>query len=164
MDLKDNWQMIRSLLNNSTNVVIASTNADGSPHVTPIGSLRLGEVGKGYFVEKFTRRLPENLDRDGRISIFATNLSTPGFFVGMLRGRFDRLPSLRLTGKVGPRRELTDSELDAFRKKVRIFRWTPGYALLWGQLKYARDVEITGVYPVYAGDMTKHLRRARSFA
>jgi hypothetical protein len=42
---------------------VASINEDGSPHVTPIGSLVLGDEGYGVYFERYPTKLPQNLRR-----------------------------------------------------------------------------------------------------
>jgi len=160
MDLQSNWPSIRRLVNHTSGVVIASINRDGSPTVAPIGSLRLRDDCTGYFIERFPRRLPNNLERDNRICVYAGGLGTWSFLMAMIRGRFDREPAIRLTGRAGPRRRLTDKERRQFQHQFRWFRWTRGYHRLWGDLKYARDVEFSEVAPVRAGKMTSRLETA----
>lgn len=65
MDIKENWKDIKKLFSesfrSSFHYAIATVNAEGDPHVTPIGSLILMGPGRGYYFEEFPRQLPQNL-------------------------------------------------------------------------------------------------------
>jgi hypothetical protein len=153
-DLARHWSAIRALYRHADSVVIASVNDDGSPHMTPIGSLVLRPDGTGYYIEAFTSRLPRNVERDDRISIFITDARRSTFFGGLVRGRFRRPLAVRLTGRAGARRRLTAPEVAGFRRAVRLLRWTRGYRLLWGDLRHAREIIFDDFEPVLAREMT----------
>ncbi len=61
MDMKKNWLIIREIFRGTFNMVIASINEDGSPHISPIGSIHLRNDCTGYYLERFPVRLPKIL-------------------------------------------------------------------------------------------------------
>lgn len=153
------WREVRAVMNDafrsSFHFAVASVGPDGSPHVTPIGSILLGEPGKAVFFEIFTSRLPRNLRHDARICILGVS-SGRGFWLGsLLRGKFPRPPGVRLAARVvGERRPPTERELSLWRKRLSALRWTRGYGLLWKRLDHVRDIEIDGVEWIRMGKMT----------
>jgi hypothetical protein len=153
-ELAHHWPAIRALHRHADGVVIASVNDDGSPHLTPIGSLVLRPDGSGYFIEAFTSRLPANVERDERVSVYIADARSSTFLGGMLRGRFRRPLAVRLNGRAGARRLLTSEEGRRFRRAVRLLMWMRGYRLLWGNLRHAREIVFDSFEPVLAGEMT----------
>ncbi len=80
MPLDEQWETAWALVNrsfrSSLHYAFASVNADGTPHVTPIGSLILREdEPTGFYFELFTKQLPHNLDQQPRVCILAVNSS-----------------------------------------------------------------------------------------
>jgi hypothetical protein len=73
----------------------------------------------------------------------------------MIRGHFSRPVAVRLSGRAGERRPLTEHERERFLRKVRVFRWTRGHDLLWGSLSHARELVFEAFSPVEAGAMTR---------
>jgi hypothetical protein len=158
------WARIRAVVSaafrSSLHCSVATVGADGAPHVTPIGSVLLTEPGRAIFFEIFTRGLPRNLAKDARVSILAVDSGLGAWFSALVRGRFSRPPGVRLTGRVvGERRPPTAEELRRWRRKVRFFRWTPGYRALWGKLDGVRDVAIEGHQWIHLGRLTSTSRR-----
>ena len=100
MDVATQWPWLRSLFreafSSSLHFSLASVNADGSPHVTPIGSVLLGEPGRGLYFEVFTRELPRNVHRDSRMCILAVNSSWGLWLRALWAGRFPHPPAVRL--------------------------------------------------------------------
>lgn len=159
---QDSWPATRELwrraLTTSLAVAVATTNPDGSPHVSPIGSLVLGrDPGTAVLFELFSRQMGQNLDRDPRVTVLAVDSSLRRFVGGLWRGRFERAVATRLTGTAGPRRWATDDEIARFRRRVRPLRPLKGHDLLWGwQRVHARDLHLDVEVPVRLGAMTRH--------
>ena len=67
MITQEKWAIIRRVVDEAnascSHVSVATVNADGSPHVTPIGSLALRDDPSGYFFGEFCSRTRENLNR-----------------------------------------------------------------------------------------------------
>jgi len=159
----DTWQQVRATLrraqSSSLHCAIASIGADGQPHVTPIGSVMLGEPGHGVYLDVLNVELGRNIDRDPRITVMAVDSGRRTWLSALLRGRFDTPPGVRLLGTAGPARPLTGSERDRFRRRVRFALRTKGGAQLWGRdgNYSARDLVITEVVPVRIPRMTTDL-------
>jgi len=161
MDIKERWRTIRKVANRcleqTSYCAIATVNEDGSPRVSPIGSLILGEAGKGFYFDKFTKGMTQNLDRDPRICVLAVSVGFWPMLKALFRGRFGEPPGLRLMGRVGAKRKATAAELEQFRKKVKAFRGLKGYDLLWSDMRYVRDVTFDAFEPINLGAMGKGL-------
>jgi hypothetical protein len=153
-ELRSIWPQVRKVFAGPATKVIASVNADGSPHVTPIGTLTLRHDCTGYYLERFPTKLPKNIERDHRICVYACQSGMLTWLRHLMRGRFDRPVAIRLIGRAGARRPSTEKERARFLRQVRIFRWTRGHDLLWGNLKYARDLVFDDYVPIEAGQMT----------
>lgn len=161
MNLGESWQSIRDVFReafrSSFHYAIASVNADGTPHVTPIGSLLLTGEGKGIYFEILTSQLPRNIERQPRVCVLAVNTSRWYWLISLWRGRFATSPALRLAGTAGRRRPATASEKRWFRKRLRHVRRLRGYDLLWGKLDHVREIEFDTCEPVALGALTPDL-------
>lgn len=163
MEPAKHWPEIRALVlrafPTSLHFAFGTVNVDGTPHVSPIGSLVLRrDEPKGVFFEAFTTQLPQNLQHNRRVCILAVNSSRWFWYKALLRGRFSQLPAVRLMGSVGERRKATPLEIELWRKRVRRVRWLRGFNLLWGQFEYVREIDFDAFEPVQLGVMTQHLR------
>lgn len=67
--------VLRQGMSTSLHCSIASVNEDGSPHVTPIGSLQITGLGTGMYFDVFNETLACNVDRDPRVSILVVDSS-----------------------------------------------------------------------------------------
>jgi len=161
MELVRDWSLVKQIFkeafNTSSHFSVASVNAQGEPHVTPIGSLILGEAGKGIYFEKFTRQLPKNYQHSKRVCVMAVNSSRWFWLKSLLAGRFQRPPALRLYGAVGELRPATDKELALWQKRVHSARFTKGHKLMWREMSMVRDITFDRVEAVNIGKMTQGL-------
>jgi hypothetical protein len=130
---------------------IASTNADGSSHVTPIGSLMLGGTGAGLYFDVFNTRLAANVGRDSRVTILVVNSGRITWLRALATGELVTPPGIRLIGRVGPPRASTDEEIERFHRFVGPLRHTRGGTAMWAPLTTARDVEITRIQNLNMG-------------
>lgn len=158
----ESWAEIRTIVNRGlkSNIYcsIASVNQDGSPHVTPIGSVNLTEPGLGHYFELFTSRLRKNLERDPRFTLLAVD-SSPQFWLSSLSGgEFVDHPGIRLTGVAGDRRPCTEDEAAAFRRLTEPLQGLPGHDLLWGNLASVRDLRFDQARPIRFGPMSANLQ------
>ena len=158
------WTELRRLagstFKSSLHFAIATVNADGTPHLAPIGSLILTSPGEGYFFEVFADRLCANLDRGSAVSVLGVISSSSLWLRALIAGRFESPPAFRLSGVAGARRASTDAERKRWREKVRVFRWLKGHDLLWGNLDTVRELHFHALEPVRLGAMTSRLQRA----
>ncbi len=158
-ELKARWPEIRSLFrkafSTSLHFSIASVCPDGTPHVTPIGSLILSpSEPKGVYFEIFTSQLRKNIEHNPDVCVLAVNSGISFWVRSLLKGRFSEAPAIRLLGKVGPRRTPTESEIARWRRKLRPIQWLKGSGRLWGNLSAVRDIHFTRVEPIRMGKMT----------
>lgn len=150
------WTQIREVFKSSPFAVFGTVNEDGSPQVTPIGSVYLNrEEPRGYFLERFPRRLSENLDARPDFMLLAVNPRLTFWLGSLIRGRFTGPPAVRLVGRAAPRRPVRQQERAAFTRRVRPVSWTRGYAHLWADFETARDLEFTHFTTVNLGPMVK---------
>lgn len=148
------WSEVKALFARAQQFAVATVDADGAPRVSPIGSITLGDVGRGHYLEYFPVAMRANLDRDPRLCIMAVCSDWKFWLRSMWRGKCPAHPALRLVAEAGPRRKATRDEADAFLAKVRRLRCLKGYGLLWSGPAHARDFTVLRVEPVGLGGMT----------
>lgn len=157
----DQWTELKRLagrtFNTSLHFAIATVNADGTPHVTPIGSLMLSTPGKGYFFEVFVDRLRTNLNRGSPVSVLGVTSSSLLWLRALISGRFGSPPAFRLIGVAGVRRASTEAERRRWQEKVRFLRYFKGHELLWGKLDTVRELHFSALEPIRLGAMTSRL-------
>lgn len=143
------WRIIRRLVGGAPYCALATLDPDGAPDVTPIGSLRLGEMGRGYYFEEYAATLAGRFRRDARVCVLVLNGDWWSLLWAMLRGRSRQPLGVRLHGRVGERREATPEERDGFLRRVRALRFTRGYRLVWGgKMKTVREISFDRFEPV----------------
>jgi hypothetical protein len=98
----------------SLHCAVASLDPDGSPHVTPIGSVLLSEPGRAVYFDAHNVALARNLDRDPHCAMLAVDSRKASWLRALLRGLFDKAPGVRLIGTVSPARPATSAELERF--------------------------------------------------
>lgn len=161
MDLHKNWNEVKSLfhetLKSSSHYAIASTGSDGEPHVTPIGSLILGEPGHGFYFEKYTKNLPSNIKSNNKVCVLAVNGSQWFWLKSLVIGRFVSPPAVRLHGKAKDLRPANQQEIELWQKRVRQVKFTKGYKLMWSEMNMVREIEFERIEPIYIGQMTRGL-------
>jgi hypothetical protein len=157
------WRQVRRTVArsraSSLHCALASVDADGRPHVTPIGSVVLGAPGRATYLDVFNVELGRNLDRDPRCTLLAVDSKPTTWLTALVRGRFDSPPGVRLAGVASRTRPATDEELERFRRAVRPALLTRGGRTMWGRTDHlrARDLEFDAVLPVNVPRMTGHL-------
>lgn len=166
MEIGRHWKTIQDLFEKafktSLYYSIATVDEDGSPRVSPIGGLMLNDDRTGCFIEAHAGNLLKNLRRNPTFCIMAVN-STPKFWLkSIVAGRFTSPPGVRLMGTVIRRREATKDDIDKFLGRVKslrcYFKLIPlrklkGYRLLWGNVKYVWEFELTSAEPLKLGTM-----------
>ncbi|MDH3578558.1 MAG: pyridoxamine 5'-phosphate oxidase family protein [Gammaproteobacteria bacterium] len=155
------WDQLKPLagrvFGSSLHFAISTINPDGTPHVTPIGSLILTDPGEAYFFEVFTQKLPRNLDNGSPVAVLGVISSSRLWLRSLITGHFSYPPAFRLLGKAGERRASTPEEKARWRRKVRLLKWTRGNDVLWGYLDTVRELHFDSVQPVEMGRMTANL-------
>jgi uncharacterized protein len=155
------WESIRNLFNDAFNscfhYAFATVNEDGSPHVTPIGSLILRNNRTGFYFDEYVKNMTRNFDHSKRVCVMAVNSNKWFGWKSFFLGRFVSPPAVRLIGTVGERREATQEELKLFQERISKYKLFKGYDLLWSKLRYVRDVHFDSFEPAHAGVMTRGL-------
>jgi len=158
MELEKNWPDIQSLFKksfwSSLHYALASVKEDGSPHVTPIGSLFLTDPTKGFYFEIFTSQMPQNFKTNQRVCVLAVRSGLGYWLKSLIWGRFSTPPALRLLGRVGERRPSTAEERRQWLGRVGMFRWFKGYDLLWRDTRSVREIHFEAMHPIRLGTMT----------
>jgi len=164
MDLITNWKEVKSLFKksfkSSFHFAIATVNENGEPHVTPIGSLILGNPGRGFYFEKFTQHLPRNFGNNNQVCVLAVNSSRWFWLKSLIGGKFTSPPAVRLHGVVGDLREASDKEIALWQNRVKPVRFSKGHAIMWRSMSMVREIEFSRIEPVHIGEMTRHSWKA----
>ena len=111
-------QFCGAAFRSSLHFAIASVNAEGKPHVSPIGSLCLQPDRRGFFFEIFTRALPMHLESNTAVSILAVDSSRLFWLRSLWKGRFDSWPALQFDAEAF-RRALRLAHLSLHRRRPR---------------------------------------------
>jgi len=161
MEIDKYWETIQmafqSSLGSSMHYAVATVNEDGSPHVTPIGTLFLRENRTGFYFDEFPVNMSKNLERNPRVCILAVN-SNPTFWQkSLLAGKFETPPAVRLLGSVGKKREGTKEEIAMWQNHVKLAQGTKGYDLMWKNMRMVRDIYFDSFEPILMGEMTQVL-------
>jgi len=161
MKIDNNWNTIRPVFEEAfkscLHFSLATTNADGSPHVTPIGALILRDDQTGYFFDEYSKQTRENLSKNPRVCFMAVNADKFYWMKSLIGGKFGSPPAVRLMGTVKELRDATPDEIAAWRKHIAIARHTKGYEAIWGKMHTVRDVVFDSYEPVNIGTMTSSL-------
>ena len=153
-------RLTRSAFATSLHFSLSTIGADGSPAVTPIGSLCLLEPGRACYLEFHATGLGHRLDADPRVSILAVDSSRLRWLRALLSGRFARRPAVRLVGRAdGPARPATEQDLARFTRQVALVRALPGGRKLWQRNARVRELRIERIDEVGVGPLTR-LQRA----
>src|SRR5690606_3219218 len=152
MNLKNDWIKVKTVLGqgqaSSIYCSIATVNPDGTPHITPVGTVFLRDDQSGYFFDHYAEALGENVDRNPVVCIMAANSGRLFWLRSLLKGRFVAPPGVRLYGTVGPIREATREEIEKIESRVRPSKWLKGARLLWTDFTHVRDIEFTHYKPI----------------
>ena len=152
MNLKENWQKVKKVLENgqasTVYCSIATVNPDGTPHITPVGTVFLGDDQTGYFFDHYAETLGENIDTNPNVCIMAVNGGKIYWFRSLFKGKFVSPPGVRLYGKVGPIRPATAEEIEKIERRVKPAKLLKGARMLWTDFTHVRDIEFTSYKPI----------------
>ena len=161
MITQEKWDIIRRVVDKAnkscSHVSVATVNTDGSPHVTPIGTLALHDGPTGYFFDELCTDSRKNLDRDPGVCILAVHAGMPFWIKSLVMGKFSTTPAIRLVGTVKPLREAAPEEIAAWYRHVAKARLTKGYESMWSRMHLVRDVHFDSFEAVNCGKMTSGL-------
>ena len=159
--IKDNWDSLRKdflrCQKSSGGVVqIASVDQNGTPNMTPIGSLFLGKNSQAFFCNRFPRNLNENLKTNDQVCVIAMNGSKWFWMKSLFKGQFATCPGIKLYGRISQRRKIAKEEKEKWENLVKPFRFLKGHALLWKDMAYASDIQFDSYEYLKAGEMTNN--------
>lgn len=161
MELKSDWKKIKAHFNKSfsTNfhVSIASIDLNNNPTNTPIGSLFLNNNQTGFYFEKYTTKLPKNVNENPQICILAVNSGTFFWIKSLFLGRFSSYPALKLYGTLGEKRIATKVENKRLQNRMKNTKKLKGHKYLWDNMQYVREITFSKVEQIKLGEMTNHL-------
>jgi len=162
MNIDSDWNIVKKIFkqsfSSSFHYAIATVDANGNPHVTPVGSLILGEPGHAIYFEEFTHQLQKNLETNKYLSILAVNSSKWFWLKSLIRGQFSEPPALRLQGEAGIRREATELEVQLWHKRVKSVSFTKGHTIMWKHMGMVREIKFSNIVPVHIGSMTDNTK------
>ena len=148
----------RSLgISSSKHCSIASVDANGNPHVTPIGFVFLRNDGTGYYFEQYSKQLPQNYETNRNVCLMAVNSGFTFWFKSLLNGRFESFPGVRLHGIVDDIRKATPGEVAELKRRIGAVKFLSGARQIWSDLETVRDISFYGVEPVKYPKMMHHL-------
>ncbi|ROT94537.1 pyridoxamine 5'-phosphate oxidase family protein [Marinobacter sp. R17] len=151
MDLERNWTAILNVLGHARRAnrffSIATVDADGNPHVTPIGHVFFRDDMTGYYFDAYSKVMPRNFEHNRRVCLMGVNSSTGFWLKSLMKGQFSSAPAVRLFGEVSDAREATGEELARLQQATRITRRLKGHRLLWRDLNRVRDIRFDGFSP-----------------
>ncbi len=145
---------IKPLFSQAVFCSVATVSAEGMPHVTPIGSVVLKDKNNGWFFQKFTQNIPNNSQHCEYATIMAVNDGRWFWLKSLLKGQFKTPPAMRLLVKLGELRPATEAESQKFKRRVKPFKHTKGYAMMWQDMAEIRAFEIIEYKPVFIDKMT----------
>lgn len=152
MTLTENWPDIKKTLEQSqasaVHCAIATVFADGTPHITPVGTVFLRDDQTGFFFDHYATALGENIDANPNVCVMAVNVGRLFWLRALLTGQFGSTPGVRLYGKASPARPATAEELQLIERRVRPSYWMKGARTLWSDFSVVRDIQFTDYKPV----------------
>ena len=157
MDIKDHWAGIQNLFKKAPRCAIATVNENGSPNITPIGSLCLRDNQTGYYFEEFSQKMPKNFEHNNRICVLAINPGMIFWMKSFFKGLCPSTPGVRLYGTVGERRIGSEEEIASFLDRVKRLRKRKVHEILFKNMKYLREIKFDSFEPINLGPMTQHL-------
>jgi predicted pyridoxine 5'-phosphate oxidase superfamily flavin-nucleotide-binding protein len=131
---------------------IATVDAKGNPHITPIGHVFFRDDCTAYYFDAYSKKMPENFKSNKRVCVMAVNSGTRFWLTSLFDGKFKSAPAVRLFGEVGEVRVAKPEELQELASSIKATKYLKGHQLLWSNLKYVRDIRFDdfsyAAYPV----------------
>jgi len=123
MEIKSDWKNIRKHFSksfkSSLHVSIASVDIENNPTVTPIGSLFLNNDQTGFYFEKFSTKLPININSNSNVCVLGVNSSKWFWVRSLFKEKFSNTPAIKLYGRLGEKRKATEDENRALMRRMR---------------------------------------------
>lgn len=152
MNLKENWSKVKRVLEqgqaSSIYCSIATVSPDGSPHITPVGTVFLRDDCSGYFFDHYAQALGQNIDHNSNICVMAVNAGRWFWLRSLIKGQFTSEPGVRLYGQASSIRPATLEEITKIEKRVKPTKWMKGARHLWTDFTHVRDINFTSFKPI----------------
>ena len=160
-----NWPVITRLFSHaaqsSFHCSMATTTTEGTPHISPIGSLLLTGYKTGFYFEHFPVILAGNISHaNDRVCVMAVNSNKIFWLKTLISGQFHSLPGIRLYGTASRKRRGSETEKAMWENRVRSVKYLKGHQGLWGNLTHGRDILFDAFEPVLCGAMTADALKA----
>jgi len=159
LNLEKDWQKIKVHFKKSfgvnMHVSIASVNVNNEPTVTPIGSLFLNKNQTGFYFEKYTSGLTNNVENNNKVCVLAVNSSTFFWLKSLFNGQFKKPPALKLYGVLGQNRKATKAEKHALSRRMRFTKSMKGNRYLWNDMQFVREIHFSDVESMKLGKMIR---------
>ncbi|WP_421845170.1 pyridoxamine 5'-phosphate oxidase family protein [Mycobacterium sp.] len=88
----ESWRTIRETVarakQSSMHCAIASVDPDGTPHITPVGTVFLRDDRTGFYFDQYTSALARNIEADPRVCLMAVDTGRLFWLRSLLAGRF----------------------------------------------------------------------------
>lgn len=149
------FKEVRDLVKNSFYCSISTIKEDGTPHISPIGSVFLTSEKEGYFIELFTTSF--NGKETKKACILTVNTSLFFWIRSLFKGEFKTAPAARIYITIEDRRKISNIEMARFQKRVRFFKGLKGHTKMWSKANYIRPFKIDEIKPVSIGSMTPNI-------
>jgi hypothetical protein len=103
-----------------------------------------------------------NIKINNNICIMGINASLITILKAIIIKKLKDPPGVRLWGTAGERRKATKEEIECLHRRIqsvlpilgKIIKYLNGYKILWGDMKYVRDMEFNKYEYVKFGKMT----------
>ncbi len=152
MEIEPHWEMIKSTFEasmaSSKHCSVATVDADGNPHITPIGFLFLESPSKAFYFEEYTEAIPNNLRHNQKLCLMVVNSGFLFWFKSLLKGQFISPPGLRLYGEAGEIRRAKPHEKRRYLDKMKSSENLKGNKLIWQGLDAVREISLTSFKPI----------------
>ena len=159
LELTKDWPLVKRVFQRAQNTGLchnfATVNADGTPNITPIGSLVLdSDQPSGYYFDVFNRSLGENLDRNPSLAILAVDSRKLYWLASFIKRKFSTPPALRLIGSASHKQLATEEEIHRCLKEVKSIRSFGASKQLGSRLKFIRKIQFARVDVLNIGSLT----------
>lgn len=155
------WKLIKTLFSKAQkanmHVNIASVSINGTPNITPIGTVFLNDDGTGFLFDSFSELMAENLQQNNKVCISAVNSSKLFWLSSLIIGQFSSYPGVRLYGELGVLRAATEQEKLKVNRRIQSLKWTKGGKLIWADFTHVREFKINSYRWIRYPNMMDHL-------
>ena len=159
--IESNWDKILEILRTGKKsnrfFSIATVDAQGSSHVTPIGHVFFANDSTGYYFDAYSKVMPRNFETNKSIYLMAVNSSPVYWIKSLFLGKFKTSPAVGVFGEVSEPREATVEEISKLEGSIRMASKLKGHNLLWSDLKIVSDMKFTSFSPAIYPEMCEGL-------